>query len=30
VWRTVFGISILPPMIVFYFRMKMLDSKLYR
>ncbi|KAI5474287.1 MFS transporter [Pseudohyphozyma bogoriensis] len=30
VWRTVFGISCLPPLIVFYFRLKMLNSKLYR
>ena len=29
VWRTVFGITVLPPLIVFYFRLKMLDSKLY-
>ncbi|KAJ7685498.1 major facilitator superfamily domain-containing protein [Mycena polygramma] len=30
VWRTVFGISAVPPLIVFYFRLKMLDSVLYR
>ncbi|KAJ7709519.1 MFS Git1p-related glycerophosphoinositol permease [Mycena rosella] len=30
VWRTVFGISALPPLIVFYFRLKMLNSALYR
>lgn len=30
VWRVVFGISVIPPLIVFYFRLKMLDSKLYR
>ncbi|KAJ7510202.1 MFS Git1p-related glycerophosphoinositol permease [Mycena galericulata] len=30
VWRTVFGISALPPLIVFYFRLKMLNSSLYR
>ncbi|KAJ7096464.1 MFS Git1p-related glycerophosphoinositol permease [Mycena crocata] len=30
VWRTVFGISALPPLIVFYFRLKMLNSTLYR
>ncbi|GAA5934027.1 uncharacterized protein JCM15063_000535 [Sporobolomyces koalae] len=30
VWRTVFGISVLPPLIVFIFRLRMLNSKLYR
>ncbi|CAK5277228.1 unnamed protein product [Mycena citricolor] len=30
VWRTVFGISAVPPLIVFYFRLKMLNSELYR
>ncbi|KAL8290051.1 hypothetical protein RQP46_002990 [Phenoliferia psychrophenolica] len=30
VWRTVFGISCIPPVTVFYFRLKMLNSKLYR
>ncbi|KAJ7766893.1 MFS general substrate transporter [Mycena metata] len=30
VWRTVFGISAVPPLIVFYFRLKMLNSALYR
>ncbi|KAF7338018.1 MFS transporter [Mycena venus] len=30
VWRTVFGISAVPPLIVFYFRLKMLNSTLYR
>ncbi|KAJ7047159.1 MFS Git1p-related glycerophosphoinositol permease [Mycena alexandri] len=30
VWRTVFGISAVPPLIVFYFRIKMLNSALYR
>ncbi|KAJ7343107.1 MFS general substrate transporter [Mycena albidolilacea] len=30
VWRTVFGISAVPPLIVFYFRLKMLNSVLYR
>ena len=30
VWRTVFGISCLPPLAVFYFRLKMMNSKLYR
>ncbi|KAJ7085741.1 major facilitator superfamily transporter [Mycena belliarum] len=30
VWRTVFGISALPPLLVFYFRLKMLNSVLYR
>ncbi|KAJ7940286.1 MFS Git1p-related glycerophosphoinositol permease [Mycena leptocephala] len=30
VWRTVFGISAIPPLIVFYFRLKMLNSVLYR
>lgn len=30
VWRTTFGISCLPPLAVFYFRLKMLNSKLYR
>lgn len=30
VWRTVFGISAIPPAVVFYFRIKMLNSQLYR
>ncbi|KAK0466921.1 major facilitator superfamily domain-containing protein [Desarmillaria tabescens] len=30
VWRTVFGISCIPPLAVFYFRFKMLNSQLYR
>lgn len=30
VWRTVFGISCVPPLAVFYFRLKMLNSQLYR
>ncbi|GAA6002990.1 uncharacterized protein JCM10292_000284 [Rhodotorula paludigena] len=30
VWRTVFGISIVPPLLVFIFRMRMVSSKLYR
>lgn len=30
VWRVVFGISLLPPLIVFIFRMRMLNSQLYR
>ena len=30
VWRTCFGIGCLLPLTVFYFRMKMLNSKLYR
>ncbi|KAF7322437.1 MFS transporter [Mycena chlorophos] len=30
VWRTVVGISVVPPLIVFYFRLKMLNSALYR
>ncbi|KAJ7074137.1 MFS Git1p-like glycerophosphoinositol permease [Mycena amicta] len=30
VWRVVFGISAVPPLIVFYFRLKMLNSSLYR
>ncbi|KAJ7172153.1 MFS Git1p-like glycerophosphoinositol permease [Mycena filopes] len=30
VWRTVFGISAIPPLVVFYFRIKMLNSALYR
>lgn len=30
VWRTCFGIGVLFPLSVFYFRLKMLDSKLYR
>ncbi|KAF7311391.1 MFS transporter [Mycena kentingensis (nom. inval.)] len=30
VWGTVFGISAVPPFIVFYFRLKMLNSTLYR
>ncbi|KAG7445067.1 MFS Git1p-like glycerophosphoinositol permease [Guyanagaster necrorhizus] len=30
VWRTVFGISCIPPLAVFYFRLKMLNSQLYR
>ncbi|KAF7554771.1 hypothetical protein G7Z17_g2653 [Cylindrodendrum hubeiense] len=30
VWRVCFGIGILLPLTVFYFRMKMLNSKLYR
>ncbi|KIY43238.1 MFS general substrate transporter [Fistulina hepatica ATCC 64428] len=30
VWRTVFGISCIPPVAVFYFRFKMLNSQLYR
>jgi hypothetical protein len=30
VWRTVFGISCILPVLVFYFRIKMLNSKLYR
>jgi MFS family permease len=30
VWRTCFGIGVIFPLIVFYFRIKMLNSKLYR
>lgn len=30
VWRIVFGIGALLPLSVFYFRMKMMNSKLYR
>ncbi|KAG0657369.1 Plasma membrane permease, mediates uptake of glycerophosphoinositol and glycerophosphocholine [Rhodotorula mucilaginosa] len=30
VWRVVFGISIVPPLAVFVFRLRMLNSKLYR
>ncbi|GAA5868941.1 hypothetical protein JCM16303_000312 [Sporobolomyces ruberrimus] len=30
VWRTVFGISVLPPLVVFIFRLRMLNSQLYR
>lgn len=30
VWRTVFGISMVPPLAVFIFRMRMLNSQLYR
>lgn len=30
VWRTVFGISVLPPLAVFIFRLRMMDSKLFR
>ncbi|GAA5879409.1 hypothetical protein JCM8547_005418 [Rhodosporidiobolus lusitaniae] len=30
VWRTVFGISVVPPLAVFFFRLRMLNSKLYR
>ncbi|GAA5945835.1 hypothetical protein JCM10213_008200 [Rhodosporidiobolus nylandii] len=30
VWRTVFGISVVPPLAVFVFRLRMLNSKLYR
>ncbi|GAA6059719.1 hypothetical protein JCM10212_000247 [Sporobolomyces blumeae] len=30
VWRTVFGISVLPPLAVFIFRLRMMNSKLYR
>ncbi|GAA5841554.1 hypothetical protein JCM3766R1_003985 [Sporobolomyces carnicolor] len=30
VWRTVFGISVLPPLAVFIFRLRMLNSQLYR
>ncbi|BGP42721.1 Plasma membrane permease, mediates uptake of glycerophosphoinositol and glycerophosphocholine [Rhodotorula kratochvilovae] len=30
VWRTVFGISIVPPLVVLLFRMRMVNSKLYR
>ncbi|GAA98986.1 hypothetical protein E5Q_05675 [Mixia osmundae IAM 14324] len=29
-WRVIFGIGILFPLVVFYFRLKMLHSKLYR
>ncbi|ORY77581.1 major facilitator superfamily domain-containing protein [Leucosporidium creatinivorum] len=30
VWRTVFGISVIPPLAVFFFRLRMLNSQLYR
>ncbi|CEQ41678.1 SPOSA6832_03435, partial [Sporobolomyces salmonicolor] len=30
VWRTVFGISVVPPLAIFVFRLRMLNSKLYR
>lgn len=30
VWRVCFGIGCLPPLAVFYFRLKMVNSKLYR
>ncbi|KXL44690.1 MAG: hypothetical protein FE78DRAFT_149793 [Acidomyces sp. 'richmondensis'] len=30
VWRTCFGIGVIFPLVVFYFRIKMLNSKLYR
>ncbi|GAA5824335.1 hypothetical protein JCM3770_001811 [Rhodotorula araucariae] len=30
VWRTVFGISVIPPLVVLLFRMRMVNSKLYR
>ncbi|OBT89443.1 hypothetical protein VE02_02025 [Pseudogymnoascus sp. 03VT05] len=30
VWRVCFGIGCVPPLTVFYFRLKMLNSKLYR
>ncbi|TNY18211.1 major facilitator superfamily domain-containing protein [Rhodotorula diobovata] len=30
VWRTVFGISVIPPLIVLLFRLRMVNSKLYR
>lgn len=30
VWRTVMGISVIPPLAVFFFRMRMLNSQLYR
>lgn len=30
VWRVVYGISIIPPLAVFAFRMRMLNSELYR
>ncbi|GAA5928326.1 hypothetical protein JCM3775_000576 [Rhodotorula graminis] len=30
VWRTVFGISVLPPLVVLLFRLRMVNSKLYR
>lgn len=30
VWRVCFGIGILLPLTVFYFRMRMLNSKLFR
>ncbi len=30
IWRVCFGIGCLPPLTVFYFRIKMLNSKLYR
>lgn len=30
VWRVCFGIGVIPPLAVFYFRLKMLNSKLYR
>lgn len=30
VWRVVFGISVLPPLAIFYFRFRMVNSTLYR
>ncbi|GAA5909631.1 uncharacterized protein JCM6883_004579 [Sporobolomyces salmoneus] len=30
VWRTVFGITAVPPLVVFIFRLRMLNSQLYR
>ncbi|GAA6032995.1 hypothetical protein JCM8097_000089 [Rhodosporidiobolus ruineniae] len=30
VWRVVFGITVIPPVAVFFFRIRMLNSKLYR
>lgn len=29
-WRTVFGITVVFPLVVFIFRMRMIDSTLYR